>query len=570
MRKKIYDVAGIIEDYTQNEMGLEGICSKYHIGKLKAKEILGAHGIPIKKKGKQSLDEDFVVKDWKTEKYIEEIGYEYIATDPNTDFETKDYLNRAGVLTTYIRKTYGVETPSLYDRRLYYMRTGNYWWEQWLTIAKRKKRDVKVCPICGWETVDIDNASGYFSMHLKNMHNMTVDEYLERYPEDETYFPVHMAKKRKEEKMKNSENYVTCPICGKKFEKITESHCLAKHGMTLEDFRKQYPHSAIMSAGATNQINRVHKYANMFVSKNRFVSKYEKELQEFLKDNNVPADSNRQILGGKEIDLLIPSKKMGIEFDGLQYHSEFFGKKSHTYHLDKTKVCNEYGYGLIHIFEDEYVNHKDIIYSKLSHILGLDEGKLPKIGARKCKVEKILKFDAEKFLNQNHIQGFALSTYYYGAYYDDKLVAVMSFKYKNLDNGIWELTRYATLPVYIYQGLASKMFTHFLRDVSPYAVISFADRRWTVKSDDNLYTKLGFKLESVVSPDYRYYNSQIDRYKRIHKMNFRKDKLIKKYGFPQTMTELEMARELGYDRIWDCGLFKYVYYNTHEDKRTEG
>jgi len=27
------------------------------------------------------------------------------------------------------------------------------------------------------------------------------------------------------------------------------------------------------------------------------------------------------------------------------------------------------------------------------------------------------------------------------------------------------------------------------------------------------------------------------------------------------MTELEMARELGYDRIWDCGLIKYVYKN---------
>ena len=35
--------------------------------------------------------------------------------------------------------------------------------------------------------------------------------------------------------------------------------------------------------------------------------------------------------------------------------------------------------------------------------------------------------------------------------------------------------------------------------------------------------------------------------------------LHKKYDFPMTMTELEMAKELGYDRIWDCGLFKYVW-----------
>ena len=25
------------------------------------------------------------------------------------------------------------------------------------------------------------------------------------------------------------------------------------------------------------------------------------------------------------------------------------------------------------------------------------------------------------------------------------------------------------------------------------------------------------------------------------------------------MTETEMAKALGYDRIWDCGLFKYVW-----------
>ena len=38
-----------------------------------------------------------------------------------------------------------------------------------------------------------------------------------------------------------------------------------------------------------------------------------------------------------------------------------------------------------------------------------------------------------------------------------------------------------------------------------------------------------------------------------------KRKLIKKYGFPETMTETEMIKDLGYDKIWNCGLFKYVW-----------
>lgn len=26
------------------------------------------------------------------------------------------------------------------------------------------------------------------------------------------------------------------------------------------------------------------------------------------------------------------------------------------------------------------------------------------------------------------------------------------------------------------------------------------------------------------------------------------------------MTETEMVQSLGYDRIWDCGLFKYIWH----------
>lgn len=93
------------------------------------------------------------------------------------------------------------------------------------------------------------------------------------------------------------------------------------------------------------------------------------------------------------------------------------------------------------------------------------------------------------------------------------------------------------------------------------SIYSFADRRWTIDINNNVYTKLGFEIERINKPDYRYYNERVDRFKRIHKMTMNKKVLSKKYGFPLTMTELEMTRELGYDRIWDCGLIKYVYYN---------
>lgn len=103
------------------------------------------------------------------------------------------------------------------------------------------------------------------------------------------------------------------------------------------------------------------------------------------------------------------------------------------------------------------------------------------------------------------------------------------------------------------------MFKHFTSKYKPDTVFTFADRRWTVDKDNNLYTKIGFKLECETRPNYSYYYMKDNKAERFHKFGFRKQILAKKYGFPLTMTETEMVKELGYDRIWDCGLFKYVW-----------
>jgi hypothetical protein len=126
--------------------------------------------------------------------------------------------------------------------------------------------------------------------------------------------------------------------------------------------------------------------------------------------------------------------------------------------------------------------------------------------------------------------------------------------------GRWNLNRYATLSGTICQGLGGKLFSHFIKEKNPSYVKSFADRRWTINRDNNLYIKIGFTFDSTTPPDYRYYNPKVDKYKRFHKFAFRKGKLMKKYGFPEEMSESEMTKLLGYDRIWDCGLYKYTWY----------
>jgi hypothetical protein len=289
-------------------------------------------------------------------------------------------------------------------------------------------------------------------------------------------------------------------------------------------------------------------------------SKSENEIYEYVKSLGFEnaEQGNRDILDGLEIDVYIPEKRTGIEFNGLYWHSEANGKDKH-YHLNKTLKAEESGVKLLQVFEDEWNGHRDVVLSKIRHILGVDSDRV-KTGARKCVISEIGKKAAMEFLNMWHVQGFSASTIYYGAFYGDILVAVMSFKHYS-DADEWELTRFATHGGYSIPGIGGKMFSRFVKDSDPDVVKSFADRRWTLDKDNNLYTNIGFVLDEICKPDYRY----IDENERKHKFGFRKQILHRKYGVPLEWTEKQMCDSLGFYRIWDCGLFKYVWKNNKAD-----
>ena len=260
---------------------------------------------------------------------------------------------------------------------------------------------------------------------------------------------------------------------------------------------------------------------------------------------------DRNILDGDELDIYIPSKHIAIEYNGLRWHSEEFGKDS-LYHLNKLNRCNEKGVHLIHVFEDEWLSNKKLVIDKIKYILGVKQF-CKKIYARKCQINEIDKDDAYIFLNANHIQGYSRSTLYLGCFYDNELISVMSFN-KYRDNK-WELTRFSSKNDYLCVGCAGKLLKFFIKKYMPLEIKSFADRRWTLNKDNNLYTKLGFKLDRILKPDYRY----IVKNQRLHKFGFRKKILHKKYNLPLSMTEKQMTDKMGIYRIWDCGLFKYVW-----------
>lgn len=239
----------------------------------------------------------------------------------------------------------------------------------------------------------------------------------------------------------------------------------------------------------------------------------------------------------KEIDIYLPSKKIGIEYDGCRWHTEQFGKDKY-YHLSKTESCCKNGISLIHIFEDEYIDHKDIVINRLMHIIGIDNNK-KKIYGRKTEIREITYDEASDFLDRNDIQGIIYSTLYIGAFSNDKLVGVITLS--NNENDKWTISRIATDYDYICCGVIGKMFSFFIRKYRPISIKAFADRRWLLSKEDNLYTKLGFILKNTLEPSYRYV---IDGdYKRIQ----------------ASIIENENTNITNAYKIWDCGSFEYEW-----------
>ena len=285
-------------------------------------------------------------------------------------------------------------------------------------------------------------------------------------------------------------------------------------------------------------------------------SNYEMELIDYISsiigEENI-VRNDRTILNGNELDVYVPSKKVAFEFDGLYWHSEI-KKPNKKYHLQKTMECEKQGIQLIHIFEDEWIYKKDICKSRIKNILGSST----RLYARKCEIVELTNKEANNFFTENHIQGNVAAKIIYGLKYNNEIVSAMSFGNlrKNLGqkstDGSYELLRFSNKQNMTVVGGASKLFNHFVKQVNPCDIISYADRRWSM---GNLYEQLNFKFSHESEPNYFY----IIGNERKNRFGFRKDILISKYGCLPNDTEHNFCLNQGWYRIYDCGTKVYKW-----------
>ncbi len=285
------------------------------------------------------------------------------------------------------------------------------------------------------------------------------------------------------------------------------------------------------------------------------ISYKEKELVGFIKSLGIDfIENDRSIISPKELDIYIPSKKLAIEFDGLYYHSELFIDKN--YHLDKTNLCNEKGIDLIHVFEDDWKYRKEIVKSMIKSRLGIYERK---IFARKCTVKKISNSMAKLFFDENHLQGYAkTSDVHIGLFYNDELVQAISITNKGWHDGNVELTRMVSKKNMQVVGGFSKLIKYYCKNYNCNNLISYVFKAWF---NGKGYINSGFKIIKENKPNYFYIMNNV----KLHKSNFRKDKLKRMYEngkikiYSDEMTESEICKSNNIYKIYDCGTVKVKY-----------
>ena len=236
-------------------------------------------------------------------------------------------------------------------------------------------------------------------------------------------------------------------------------------------------------------------------------SSLENGIKNILSENNIEfventkpfksPNTNRQL----ELDIVIPSKRVAIEFDGIYYHSEgmlmckydYDDEKvlklwNHNYY--KTELGEQINLQVLHIRDVDFIkNHKTPQINSLINRFTLSPNTLLfDYDIKEVDYEESLKFHKENSIFNS--DDFDKS---FGLYQDDELIQLVSLKGNKIIN--YSVNNYVILSRdeerIIFDWIKKKfkkVSAEFIRDVYPTKYVE----------------KLGFKIKEKMLPTYEY------------------------------------------------------------------
>lgn len=301
-------------------------------------------------------------------------------------------------------------------------------------------------------------------------------------------------------------------------------------------------------------------------------------VQALVPDSTVLSDDRTVLPSTKELDIVVPSHRLAIEFNGIFSHSEqaVFETHSkplpHNYHADKTCEAREQGYQLVHVWEDDWLHRRELVMRACAHRLHAVD-RLPdvlpdinplaceRLYARKLTVRTVPGDVARRFWQDNHLQGPVNCSVNIGLYDQDGILrALLGVGRKNhgsrvsLPEGTWDIQRYATLGTVV--GGFTRLLAHAETLLPVHTWTSWSDNDI---SDGGMYRAAGFTLDKRQGASYSYVGLTTG-WERVHRSTYTKQRFIDDpdlvYEPGQTEHEAALANRLY--RIYDAGKTRWI------------
>ena len=255
-------------------------------------------------------------------------------------------------------------------------------------------------------------------------------------------------------------------------------------------------------------------------------------IKSILNKNNIEyIQHNRTIIHPRELDFYLPKYNIGIECNGIYWHSGINGKKRMQI---KYNLAEKNNIKLLTFWEDDIRNNIETIESIIK-----EHCKLNDIPLSINNVFKVIDYTVvNDFINKNSLsitKNINNSTINIGLFNKSELIAIGSFMPNGTDNYIFSY--------YVKNGISNiivkNIVQYFKNNFQFKSLIAYSDNEIV---NDEIFLNCGFNFILNIKSSYTYYNYKISN-KRLIKnnkllKNIKRSQCIKCYDAGQKMYKL--------------------------------
>lgn len=274
------------------------------------------------------------------------------------------------------------------------------------------------------------------------------------------------------------------------------------------------------------------------------ISSIHMELYEYIEElyDGVIINNDRTAIKPQELDIFLPEKNIAFEMNGLFWHNIDTNEHiTEIYHQDKYLKCKENGITLYNIFEDDWLNKKDLVKKMIYNIFNEKEN------ITNTQIKELTITETQKFFNTNTYQKYDKSEINIGLVYKNEIKSVISFS--KMRNG-YKLNQYISNIKDSY----SEIFEYFKEKYKPEFVIGYSNPEYNQGLE---LEALGFVFNKLTYPQYTFVVNE----ERLTRKEFLKGKdiseIIENYEF--SLSEEENLFVYDYYKIYDCGNARYIW-----------